>query len=104
MVISIVVCHQWLYSAIISDQAVQLRGWAGTLEITPPMADIHHNNLKQSIQMFSWHQRDTSIFTSHFTTKEALLVMFDCDFWAFYAHFHPEINDLPLNFLGEIEH
>ena len=29
MVISIVVCHQWLYSAIISDQAVQLRGWAG---------------------------------------------------------------------------
>ena len=54
--------------------------------------------------MFSWHQRDTSIFTSHFTTKEALLVMFDCDFWAFYAHFHPEMNDLPLNFLGEIEH
>ena len=84
-------CHyQW------PGGTVTWLGRAGTLEITPPMADIHHNNLKQSIQMFSWHQRDASIFTSHLTPKALLVRLAWLDFWSFYADFPPEINDFLL--------
>ena len=49
--------------------------------------------------MFSWHQRDASIFTSHLTPKALLVRLAWLDFWSFYADFPPEINNFPADFI-----